>query len=86
MNADKIMLLYDTELHAPACVLLQAVAGGDRSSKAFHRFDSKHWLTHPTPGMRRIVGTDAEWEKAAAITKKKWGNKWAALSEQAGGG
>ena len=69
------MLLYDTELHAPACVLLQAVAGGDRSSKAFHRFDSKHWLTHPTPGMRRIVGTDAEWERAAAITEKRYGKR-----------
>jgi hypothetical protein len=69
----KVTLLYDIELHAPACVLLQAAAGCDRGME-FSLFDSRHWITHPTPGMRLIAGTTAEWERAAAITQARYGD------------
>ena len=61
-----ITLLYDTQLRRPACVLLQAVAGGDMN--ALNRlFDASVWLLAPTPGMKRITGTDEEWERAAKM-------------------
>lgn len=68
-------LVYDFDLKAPACVLLQAVMGGESQSKAFHNFDSTHWLVAPTPGMKLVNGTDEQWGKAAEITKATWGNK-----------
>lgn len=71
---DKTELIYDLELRAPACVLLQA-AFGCKDRGALRHFDSTHWLTSPTPGMRRMSGTDADWKKVAEITRKRWGNK-----------
>jgi hypothetical protein len=67
------VLVYDFNLKAPACVLLQAAMGGDSNSKAFNNFDSRHWLVAPTPGMRKVSGTDEQWKMAAEITAKKWG-------------
>lgn len=61
----RFAILYDTELRRPACVLLQAVAGGDRA--AFQRYfgGAEDWLTFPTPGMKLIHGTDAEWRRVS---------------------
>lgn len=67
-------LIYDLNLLAPACVLLQAVAGCDTSALSRH-FASRHWLVAPTPGMRRITGTDEEWQRAAAATERRWGER-----------
>lgn len=67
-------LIYDTELRAPACVLLQAAFGCGCSNPAFRHFDSTHWLVNPTPGMRRMTGTDADWKRVAEVTRKRWGN------------
>ncbi len=71
-------LVYDVDLKAPACVLLQA-AFGCSGHHALRHFDSRHWLTSPTPGMRNVEGTDAEWQKAAAITRKHWGERRATV-------
>lgn len=65
-------LVYDVDLRAPACVLIQAAYGCD-SSGALRYFDAAHWLLAPTPGMRKIAGTDEEWRRAAEITRKRWG-------------
>ena len=62
-------LLYDIELRRPACVLLQAIAGGDRFGLSRY-FSSEQWLTAPTPGMRLIEGTEAEWERVAKLEAK----------------
>lgn len=62
--SERITLLYDTRLKRPACVLLQAIAGGD-SEALLELFDSGDWLVSPTPDMRRVTGTRAEWERAA---------------------
>lgn len=69
------VLVYDTDLKAPACVLLQAVYGCGSYPAALRNFDSRHWLITPTKGMRKIAGTPEEWRLAAAITAKTWGDK-----------
>ena len=63
----KIVMAYDCDLKRPACVLLQAVMGGD-SSAVSRFFGAESWLLAPTPGMRLIAGTAEEWKKASAIT------------------
>lgn len=78
-----LVLVYDTDLRAPACVLLQAVFGCGSSPRALRHFDSLHWLTAPTPGMRKLEGTEEEWKQIAELTRERWGDKRAtAASEQ----
>lgn len=72
---DLHVMVYDTDLKAPACVLLQAVYGCGPSPEALRHFEPLHWLTAPTPGMRKIAGTREQWKKAAAITVAAWGDK-----------
>lgn len=69
---DKVIMVYDTKLLAPACVLIQAAHGCGTMSEAFGLFKSEHWLTAPTPGMRTIAGTMDEWRKAAKLTSDTW--------------
>ena len=59
-------LLYDTELRRPACILLQAIAGGDRQG-LYRYFRSEQWLTEPTPGMRMVEGPPEEWERVGKL-------------------
>ena len=66
-------LVYDVELRAPACVLLQAALGCGASPPMLRHFEPRHWITHPTPGMRKMTGTDAEWRRVAEVTVKRWG-------------
>lgn len=68
--SEKIVLMYDTDLRRPGCVLLQAAHGCDTG--AFRRFfmDSEHWLVNHTPGLKRIAGTEAEWTMASKMTPK----------------
>ena len=70
-----LVMVYDMDLKAPACVLLQAAFGCGASPAALRHFEPKHWITHPTPGMRKIAGTPEQWKKAAAITASTWGDK-----------
>lgn len=71
-------LVYDLELRAPACVLLQAAHGCGARPAPLRHFEPRHWLTKPTPGMRKIGGTDEEWQRAAALTLERWGGRRAA--------
>jgi hypothetical protein len=64
----KVNLVYDCDLKRPACVILQAIHGGDNGT-LMRLFPAETWLVHPTPGMQLIAGTPAEWERAAQITK-----------------
>jgi hypothetical protein len=68
-------LVYDFDLKAPACVLLQAVFRCGASPRALNLFEPRHWLVNPTPGMRKIPGTLEQWKQAAAITAATWGDK-----------
>jgi hypothetical protein len=73
-TTDSIVLVYDTDLKAPACALIQAAYGC--SSRQLHRFfEPKHWLVAPTPGMRKLAATDEQWYKAAVITERRWGDE-----------
>lgn len=69
------VMVYDTDLKAPACVLLQAAFGCGASPHALTYFPARHWLTQPTPGMRKIAGTPEQWKQAAALTAATWGDK-----------
>lgn len=63
--ADIIKLLFDVKLMRPACVLLQAVAGGDGSFLNQH-FSSERWLVSPTDGMKLMSETREQWMKVIA--------------------
>lgn len=60
-------LLFDTELMRPGCVLLQAVSGDTAALNEFFPDASELWLTHPTPGMRRLSGTREQWKRVATM-------------------
>jgi hypothetical protein len=60
----QIPLVIDIKQMRPACVLLQAVFGGD-SGTLNRYFDAEDWIINPTPDMRRINGTAAQWEAFA---------------------
>lgn len=65
MDAAKVTLLFDTKLLQPACALLQAVAGSGGYNPCLHLFDSRLWLTAPTPDMQPISGTKVQWQALA---------------------
>jgi len=65
MAKPKIRLVVDTEQLRPACVLLQAVYGGDTGIVS-RLFDPDTWLVAPTKGMRMVTGTEEEWQRFAA--------------------
>lgn len=74
MTCDRITMIYDIKLKAPACVLLQAAGQCNWTSLA-ELFPTQYWLVTPTPGMQKISGTREEWKKAAAITEQIWMGK-----------
>jgi len=66
---DDIVLVFDTKLKRPACVLLQAVYGcGHNNGFLQMTFDSRTWLVAPTPDMVRIRGTREQWKRSAAMS------------------
>jgi hypothetical protein len=69
------MLVYDTVLKAPACVLLQAAFGCGSDPAALKHFKAKHWLLSATPGMLKWEATPEEWAAVAVITERTWGDK-----------
>jgi len=79
---EEFTLVYDTDLRAPACVLLQAVFGCGASPRMLSLFDSRHWLTAPTPGMCKMVGTEETWKKVAEVTRQRWGEASARAQPQ----
>lgn len=67
--SDQIRMLYDPELRRPGCVLLQAVAGGDRRALDIY-FSSENWLIAPTPDMKMFSGTHEQWKQIATLTPR----------------
>ena len=65
---EEITLVYDTDLKRPACVLIQAAYGCDSSQLGRLGFAADSWLTMPTPGMRKLSGDKALWERVVKIT------------------
>lgn len=79
--SEELTLIYDTDLRAPACVLLQAAFGCGSSPRALRHFENRHWLTAPTPGMKRMSGTDEVWKRVAEVTRTRWGDAPARAGE-----
>lgn len=52
-----MLLAYDLELRRPACAILAAALGSSR--ELLYLWDSRLWLTAPTPGLR-LYETTAE--------------------------
>lgn len=71
----KFVLMFDIDKKAVGCVLLQAALGCDQHLLHRFGFDTSCWLTSPTPGLRRIAGTEAEWRRAAEIANAAWAGK-----------
>ena len=65
---ENITLVYDPDLKRPACVLIQAAYGCDHSRLHDLGFDASSWLLAPTPGMRKLSGDRALWERVVKIT------------------
>lgn len=70
----KQTLVYDIELKAPACALIQAIYGCGSSPKALDNFESRHFITKLTPGMRKITFTAEEWKAASALMAQQLPN------------
>lgn len=76
MTDENIVLVYDPDLKRPACVLIQAAYGCDYTNLERVGFDASSWLVVPTPGMRKLSGDRALWQRVVGITRK-------AMQEQA---
>lgn len=69
---DEIVLVFDTKLRRPACVLLQALYGcGHNNGFLQMTFDAQDWLTSPTEDMVRISGSREQWEQLAKSKTKE---------------
>lgn len=67
---DQIVLLFDTRLRRPGCVILQSMAGCGGNNQ-FMQMHFDNWLTSPTPDMKRISATRQQWEKLASRLRKQ---------------
>lgn len=65
-----IKLVVDMKSRRPACVILQAIYGGDRSIVSRY-FDGGTWLTAPTPDMHMVSGTLSQWREFADETNRQ---------------
>lgn len=72
-ESNLITLLFDPARRAPACVLLQAVAGlwHGPAVSVLRLFSADTWLVEPTPGLRRVSGTRQQWEKVARVDNRR---------------
>lgn len=62
-------IAYDTELMRPGCVLLAVALGAD--SAASKEFDSRDWLTAPTPGLKVYEATPAQIKQLVKMTESR---------------
>lgn len=78
-----IKILYDVELMRPGCPLLAAGLGAN--TMICHEFDSRMWLTHPTPGLH-VYELHSETQLAMLIHKtlEHWNCKHPQLSLRLG--
>lgn len=56
---EPFVAVIDVKTKRPACVLLQAVYGGDR--RVCNMVSSRYWHVAPTDDMTMIRGTPAQW-------------------------
>jgi hypothetical protein len=68
------VLVYELDLRAPACVLLQAATGCGAQPRALRHFQTRYWLVALTPGMCKIAATDEQWSRVAELTRARWGS------------
>lgn len=68
MTEKEFVLIYDTDLRRPGCVLIQAAYGCDPQALGELGFESRDWLLVPTPGMRKLSGNRGLWDRVVAIT------------------
>jgi hypothetical protein len=67
--ADSAIIVFDFTRMRPACVLLQAVMGGDTVAFKRHFGGDRNWLLAPTPGMKPWRGTEEQWERVAEASR-----------------
>jgi hypothetical protein len=67
---DEIVLVFDTKLMKPGCVLLQAAYGCGQAN-TFVQMTFENWLLAPTPDMKRIKAKRSQWEAIAKKFDKK---------------
>ncbi len=67
--------LYAPSTGMIACVLLQAVAGGDPG--VAHLFSSDDWLVNLDPTLTRMRATHAQWQFLASMTRDERAERWA---------
>lgn len=60
----RFRLAVDVVQRRPACVILQAVFGGDRYIVGRY-FNARTWLVAPTDDMRMVEGTIENWKMFA---------------------
>lgn len=64
----EMVIAYDIEEMKPGCAIIQSDLGAT-SGIAGH-FDSRHWLTAPTPGMRLYPVTPDQLAQLVEMTEK----------------
>lgn len=64
-RGERFVIVYDTDLRRPACVLIQAAMGGDLRAFRYFFGNAAEWLVALTPGMKRVSGTAEEWAKVS---------------------
>lgn len=69
-SEEKYVLMFDCDTKSVGCVIIQAAFGCNAQLVYEFGFDTKSWATSPTPGMKRIIGTAAEWEMAAKMANE----------------
>jgi hypothetical protein len=63
--------VVDVKERRPACVLLQAVLGGN-SAIVNELLTAEAWLLAPNDNMRMVEGTKEEWKKFGEELKKRF--------------
>jgi hypothetical protein len=71
MGEAKKRAVVDVKQRRPACVLLQAVWGGD--SSVVHKLPAESWLLAPTDDMHMVEGTDEQWAQFADELAARFG-------------
>jgi hypothetical protein len=69
MTEQTYRLIVDMKQRRPACALLQAAYGGDYGVLG-RFFDSRDWLTAPTPDMQPVSGTREQWMRLARLCRE----------------
>jgi hypothetical protein len=62
-----VKVAYDIKAMRPGCVLTAAGMGAD--VHAAQSFDTRHWLTAPTPNMRVYAATPAQLARLVQLTE-----------------